>query len=184
MAQTARDRHYSHSESIHIDATPQQVWEVVTQIERTGEWSPICRAAWWKAPATGLEVGAWFCGRNEADGKIWETESLVVAAEEPAEFAWLVMGNAVRWGYTLTPEGNGTSLTESWAVQPEGFTAFGEMFGEDAETQLEVRRDAALSGIPATLRAIKRIVEDAQSSALIRSGVHGVRDPHGAAKTT
>ncbi|NGP09615.1 SRPBCC family protein [Rhodococcus sp. 14C212] len=169
MAQTARDRRYSHSESIRIDATPQQVWDVVTRIERTGEWSPICRAAWWKAPATGLEVGAWFCGRNEADGRIWETESLVVAAEEPVEFTWLVMGNAVRWSYTLTPEGDGTSLTESWAVQPEGFQAFEKMFGKDADAQLEVRRDAALSGIPATLKAIKRIVEDSRSPALIRS---------------
>jgi len=163
MAQTTRDRYYSHSESIHIDATPQQVWDVVTQIERTGEWSPVCRAAWWKAPATGLEVGAWFHGRNEADGKIWETESLVVTAEEPTEFAWLVMGNAVRWSYTLMPEANGTSLTESWAVQPAGFQVFEEMFGEDAEAQLDVRRNAALSGIPATLKAIKRIVEQARS---------------------
>ncbi|WP_186629840.1 SRPBCC family protein [Rhodococcus sp. BP22] len=169
MAQTTRDRHYSHSESIHIDAAPQQVWDVVTRIERTGEWSPICRAAWWKAPANGPEVGAWFYGRNEANGQIWETESLVVAAEEPAEFSWLVMGNAVRWSYTLMPEGNGTSLTESWAVQPEGFKVFDKMFGEDAEHQLEVRRDAALSGIPTTLKAVKRIVEEAGASELIRS---------------
>lgn len=164
MSRITRDRcYYSHSESIHIDATPQQVWDVVAQIERTGEWSPVCRAAWWKAPATGLEVGAWFHGRNEADGKIWETESLVVSAEEPAEFAWLVMGNVVRWSYRLMPEGDGTSLTESWAVQPAGFQVFEEMFGEDTEAQLGVRRDAALSGIPATLKAIKRIVEQARS---------------------
>ncbi|AXY49301.1 SRPBCC family protein [Rhodococcus ruber] len=169
MRQTARDRRYSHSESIHIDATPQQVWDVVTRIERTGEWSPVCRAAWWKAPATGLEVGAWFHGRNEADGRVWETESLVVAAEEPAEFTWLVMGNAVRWSYALTPDGNGTSLTESWAVQPEGFTLFDEMFGQDADTQLEVRREAALSGIPATLQAVKRIVERARSAEPVRA---------------
>ena len=67
------------------------------------------------------------------------------------------------------PEGNGTSLTESWAVQPEGFKVFDKMFGEDAEHQLEVRRDAALSGIPTTLKAVKRIVEEAGASELIRS---------------
>ncbi|MEV0688232.1 SRPBCC family protein [Nocardia sp. NPDC050378] len=169
MTQIARDHvYYSHSESIQIDATPQQVWDVVTRIERTGEWSPVCRAAWWKEPATGPEVGAWFIGRNEADGKVWETESLVVVAEEPAEFAWMVMGNAVRWGFTLAPAKSGTTLTESWAVQPEGFPTFREIFGDEVEAKLEVRRDAALSGIPATLRAIKQIVE-AQSSALIES---------------
>lgn len=158
--QADRDRHYSHSESLSIHASPQQVWDVVTQIERTGEWSPVCRAAWWKEPADGPEVGAWFHGRNEDGGQVWETESLVVAAEEPVEFTWVVMGNAVRWSYSLAPEGDGTILTESWAVQSEGFALFSEMFGIEAVPELEWRRDAALSGITDTLRSIKRIVEN------------------------
>lgn len=158
---TDQDSRFTYSESIRINASPQQVWDVVTDIGRTGEWSPICRTCWWKEPATGPEVGAWFHGRNEAGDQVWETESLVVAADEPKEFAWMVAGNAVRWSYVLTPEGDGTTLTESWAVQPAGFEAFREMFGDDWEAQLEVRREAALSGIPATLKAIKKIVEDA-----------------------
>lgn len=150
---------FAHSESIYVDASPQAVWAVVTDVERTGEWSPVCRAGWWKEPATGPEVGAWFHGRNEAGDRVWETVSQVVAAEEPVEFTWMVRGDAVRWSYTLAPDGNGTSLTESWAVQPAGFTLFGELFGDDADAQLELRREAALSGIPATLKAIKKIVE-------------------------
>lgn len=153
------DPRFTYSESIYVDASPQTVWDVVTDIERTGEWSPICRACWWKEPATGPEVGAWFHGRNQAGDQVWETESQVVAAEEPVEFTWKVAGNAVRWSYTLAPEGNGTSLTESWAVQPAGFEMFAEIFGNDAEAQLEVRREAALSGIPTTLKAIKGIIE-------------------------
>lgn len=158
--QAEQSARFTHSESLYIDATPQQVWNVVTDIERTGEWSPVCKACWWKEPATGPETGAWFHGRNETDERVWETESLVVAAEEPAEFTWLVGGNAVRWSYTLAPEGNGTLLTESWAVQQGGFDMFDKFFGDDALTQLEARRDAALSGIPATLQAIKKIVEN------------------------
>ncbi|MGV0838245.1 SRPBCC family protein [Mycolicibacterium thermoresistibile] len=159
---SALQERFSHSESIYIDAPPQQVWDVVTDIERTGEWSPICRACWWKEPATGPEVGAWFHGRNESGDQVWETESLVVAAEEPVEFTWMVLGNAVRWSYVLAPEGDGTTLTESWALQPAGIEGFRQMFGDDADAELEVRREAALSGIPATLQAIKKIVEDAR----------------------
>lgn len=48
-------------------------------------------------------------------------------------------------------------------METAGFQVFEEMFGEDAEAQLDVRRNAALSGIPATLKAIKRIVEQARS---------------------
>ncbi|UZG59687.1 SRPBCC family protein [Rhodococcus opacus] len=153
---------FTYSESIYVDASPQKVWDVVTDIERTGEWSPICRACWWKEPATGPEVGAWFHGRNQAGDQVWETESQVVAAEEPVEFTWVVAGNAVRWSYTLAPEGNGSSLTESWAVQTAGFEMFAEIFGNDAEAQLEMRREAALSGIPATLKAIKGVIEDSE----------------------
>ncbi|WP_251550006.1 hypothetical protein [Rhodococcus sp. 11-3] len=71
----------------------------------------------------------------------------------------MVAGNAVRWSYTLAPDGTGTSLTESWAVQPAGFEMFAERFGSEAQAQLDVRRDAALSGIPATLNAVKAIAE-------------------------
>lgn len=157
--QTDRDERFSHSESIHIDATPEQVWDVVTDIKRTGEWSPICRESWWKEPATGPEVGAWLHGRNESGDRVWETESLVTAAERPSEFTWLVGGALVRWSYTLAPAENGTTLTESWAVQDKGYKFFEKNFGDQAEKELEIRRDAALSGIPATLKAIKGIVE-------------------------
>jgi hypothetical protein len=36
----------------------------------------------------------------------------VVAADRRREFAWAVAGDRVRWGYTLTPNGTGTVLTE------------------------------------------------------------------------
>lgn len=160
MSQTDREQRYSHTESIHIDATPQQVWDVVTNVERTGEWSPVCRAAWWKEPTTGPAEGAWFHGRNESEGKVWETESLVAVANEPTEFTWLVGGDLVRWSYSLTPDGDGTSLVESWAVLPGGFEMFQNHFGDSATSELDWRRDAALSGIPATLKSIKQIVED------------------------
>ena len=157
--QSTRDERFSHSESILIDATPDQVWDVVTDVTRTGEWSPICREGWWKEPATGPEVGAWFHGRNESGDRVWETQSLVTAAEKPTEFTWMVGGAAVRWSYTLAPEESGTRLTESWQVQDKGFDFFDKQYGDNAQTELEIRRDAALSGIPETLAAIKRIVE-------------------------
>lgn len=156
---TARSARFTHSESIPIDATPQQVWDVVTDIARTGEWSPICKSCWWDHPATGPEVGAVFHGRNESAGRVWETQSRVIAADEPHEFAWMVNGNAVRWSYTIAADGDGATLTESWAVQPGGFELFAEKYGDKADAQLARRREDALSGIPATLAAIKEIVE-------------------------
>jgi hypothetical protein len=57
-------------------------------------------------------------GRNETPERTWERRSQVVAAEPGKEFAFVVGGNLVRWGYTFTPAGDGTEVTESWEVLP------------------------------------------------------------------
>jgi hypothetical protein len=150
---------YRHAESVVIDAPAREVYDLVSDIGRTGEWSPICRTCWWR-DGEGPRVGAWFVGRNEADGRVWETESQVVAADPGREFAWLVAGRYVRWGYLIEALGPDRSrLTESWEFLPAGREMFREKYGEDADARIELRRRQALTGIPATLAAIKRIAE-------------------------
>jgi hypothetical protein len=146
------------SESIFIAASPEQVYALVSDVTRTGEWSPICKACWWDE-GDGPEVGAWFTGRNETPERTWETRSQVVAATPGRSFAWQVNGDLVYWAYTMKPRDGGTLLTESWKVLPAGIAAFRERFGEQAEAELEARRLAAETGIPATLAAIKAIAE-------------------------
>ncbi len=85
------------SGSVVVDATSEQLYALVSDVTRTGEWSPICRECWWDE-GSGPEVGAWFSGRNEVPGRTWETRSQVVVAEPGREFAWQVGGNLVRWG--------------------------------------------------------------------------------------
>lgn len=146
------------SESIFISASPEDLYNLVSDITRTGEWSPICTACWWHDDA-GPREGAWFSGRNEANGRVWETKSLVVAAQPGEEFAWMVGGSLVWWSYTFEPLDGGTRLTESWEFRPEGIAMFHEKYGSDAQNQIEQRSEAARSGIPATLEAIKKIAE-------------------------
>ena len=146
------------SESIHVAVPPDELYALVSDVTRTGEWSPICRACWWDEGA-GPHVGAWFTGRNETSERTWETRSQVVAAEPGRKFAWEVNDGWVYWGYTLEPEGDGTRLTESWEFLPRGLAGFREVWGDDADTQIEIRRAAAESGIPATLAAIKTTAE-------------------------
>ena len=65
----------------------------------------------------------------------------------------------MRWGYTLEPIGEGTRLTESWKFLPAGIAGFGERFGDRADAEILKRSDAAHSGIPETLTAIKAAAE-------------------------
>lgn len=148
------------SESIFVAAPPDKVYALVSDVTRMGEWSPICKACWWDEGA-GPSVGAWFTGRNETPQRTWETRSQVVAADPGRKFAWEVNDGWVYWGYEMADEDGGTRLTESWELLPRGLTGFRERFGDQADAEIAQRREAARSGIPATLAAIKRTAETA-----------------------
>ncbi len=149
----------SHRESVTVEASTEKLYDLVSDITRTGEWSPVCTSCWWDDVVEAGQVGAWFTGRNELPDRTWETRSEVVVAERGREFAWVVGGSFVRWGFTLAPVETGTNLTESWEFLPGGIAMFEEKYGDDARVQITDRTQQALDGIPKTLRAIKRIAE-------------------------
>jgi hypothetical protein len=148
----------THSDSIVVARPPQEVYELVADITRMGEYSPICVECWWD-DGDGPNVGAHFTGRNVLPERTWETRSEVVAADPGREFAWVVGPQIARWGYAFRPADGGTEVVESWEFLPGGETIFVERFGDDAAAQIDDRYQKAVSGIPATLAAIKRAAE-------------------------
>lgn len=147
------------SDSVTVARDPEAVYALVSDVTRIGEWSPVCKACWWDDPAAGAVVGAWFTGRNVLPERTWETRSQVVAAEPGREFSWEVNDGWVRWGFTIEPDGAGSRLTQHWRFLPKGLDGFRERFGADADAQIAQRSELALSGIPATLAAIKATAE-------------------------
>ena len=147
-----------HSATIVVRTSPESLYDLLSDVTRTGEWSPVCRECTWDEGASG-QVGDRFTGRNDNGTRQWETRSEVVAADPGREFAWMVGERWVRWGYTLEVIDGGTELTESWEVLPAGFQRFADRYGDDAQRELDERTRAAHAGIPATLEAIKRIAE-------------------------
>jgi hypothetical protein len=153
----------THSDSIIVARSPDDLYALVSDITNMGDWSPICKECWWEEGA-GPRVGAWFGGRNELPERTWETRSEVVAADPGREFAFVVNGTIARWGYTFTPVDGGTEVTESWEFLPGGQTQFGEWFGDEADAQMADRYEKAKTGIPETLAAIKRAAEGQPAS--------------------
>ena len=145
-------------ESIVVARSPEALYDMVSDVTRMGEWSPVCQACWWD-DGEGPRVGAWFTGRNELPERTWETRSQVVAADRGREFAFVVGGSWVRWGYTFAAVDGGTLLTESWEFLPGGITRFHARYGDDAPAQIADRTEAAHKGIPVTLAAIKKAAE-------------------------
>lgn len=149
---------HSYAESIVIAQPPDTVYDMVADITRMGEWSPVCKTCWWDEGA-GPKVGAWFTGRNEDPDNTWETRSEVVVAEPGKEFAFVVGGTWIRWGYTFSSVEGGTEVTESWELLPAGLAMFEQHFGDKAASLIAIRTEAAHTGIPATLAALKNVAE-------------------------
>jgi hypothetical protein len=149
-----------YSDSIVVARSPEVLYEMVSDVTRMGEWSPVCQACWWD-DGDGPRAGAWFTGRNELPERTWETRSQVVAADRGREFAFEVNSGWARWGYTFTAVDSGTQVIESWEFLPAGIAGFHDRYGNGAEAQIANRTEAAHQGIPATLAAIKKAAEAA-----------------------
>jgi Polyketide cyclase / dehydrase and lipid transport len=145
------------SDSVFVARPPAELYDLVSDVTRMGEWSPICTGCRWRDDDRG--AGAWFTGHNETSERTWETESLVVAADPGREFTFVVGGDRARWSYTFLPIEGGTELTESWDFLPAGLAVFEERYGPDAPAEMQNRIQAARTGIPVTLAAIKKVAE-------------------------
>lgn len=157
---------YELSDSITIAASPAEVFDLVSDITRTGEWSAQCYQAEWN-DAAGTDpaargVGATFTGHNRKPGREWSTVSEVVTWEPGREFSWKVTSSGTVWGYRLEPvnrRDDATVLTEFTRFTEQGEAYFVEKFGEDALLEEEDRKDAATYGITETLHTLRSLVE-------------------------
>ena len=141
------------------------LYDLVSDVTRIGEWSPICTTCWWDL-GDGPRAGAWFTGRNEprkgsGDPRSpWETRAEVTVAHRGREFAFVVGGSWIRWSYKFADALGGTQVTETWTCLPQGIKRFRERFGDDADDQITQRAGGAYLGMAETLAAIKRVAEE------------------------
>ena len=107
-------------QALHMDAPPERVWALVSDVTRIGEFSPETFEARWRRGSTGPEVGARFKGhvkRNGVGPTYWTTCRVTACVpEEVFEFVVEIEGRLEaevnRWGYRLEPDVEGTWVTE------------------------------------------------------------------------
>ncbi len=106
-----------------IDASAEQIYDMVSDLPRMGEWSPECITAEWLDGATTAVVGARFVGHNHTGprGLIkWSRRGTVLAADRGREFAFATEEGGVEgtiWCYRMEPVDGGTRVTESYRVE-------------------------------------------------------------------
>lgn len=148
----------THSDSVTVNASARVVFDVVSDIGRTGEWSPTCVRCEWDDPEQ-RGVGATFTGYNETPVRAWQTTSTIIAAEPEVRFAWEVGKGFVRWSYDLRTVGSATELTQTWTFLTAGLDHFAAQYGDQASAEVERRQHQAIDDIPKSLAMIKTIAE-------------------------
>jgi hypothetical protein len=139
-------------------APPEQVWALVSDVTRIGEFSPETFEAEWLDGATGPEVGAQFRGHVKRNGKgpIYWTACTVTACEPGREFAFGVgsPGKPMNtWRYELRPAGSGTEVTESFQLSDmPALRLYWALFGW-------TRGRTNVNGMRTTLERIKAVAE-------------------------
>ena len=48
---------YTYEQSVIIEAGPEALYDLVSDITRIGEWSPVCRRCWWDEASEAGQVG-------------------------------------------------------------------------------------------------------------------------------
>ena len=146
--------------SAHVDAPPEEVWSLVADLERMGEWSPECyRVAWLDGAGSPAQPGARFKGHNRWGPVRWSMTCEVKTADPGQEVSWSTVQrgrDVVRWTYRFEPDGAGTTVTESFNVV--WLPPMARLFEDVVMVNRDRQREAAMRS---TLERIKAAAEAA-----------------------
>lgn len=111
------------SVTVHMNASPDKVWDLVSDVTKIGRYSPETFEGEWIEGSTGPAVGARFRGHVKRNGRgpTYWTKCTVTACEPGREFAFGVhTGNGPNpvntWSYKIEPAGDGADVTESFQL--------------------------------------------------------------------
>lgn len=151
--------------ALFVDATPEAVWALVSDIQLPARFSDEFDGADFLDGATSPAVGARFVGRNHhpAAGE-WETVCEIVECEPGATFGYVVgpPGDpSAQWRFELSPEGAGTRVTQWMRMGPaRSYLNVAIDAMPDKESRIIRRRLAEhRSNMEATLQGIKALLE-------------------------
>jgi uncharacterized protein YndB with AHSA1/START domain len=111
----------SGSVTVTSAATPDQVWRLLADVTRVGDWSHETHGSEWVDGATEAVVGARFRGRNRRGRTRWSRLCEVTAVEPGRQFEFRtvpsrVYNDSTSWRFDLEPTDGGCRITQSFEV--------------------------------------------------------------------
>ena len=148
---------------LHVNAPPRDVWALLADLDRMGEWSPECyQVTWLDGAGSPAEVGARFRGRNRRGPVRWSMVCEVKTVEPGSEISWSTVQRGrelVRWCYRFEPAEGGSDVTESFEVL--WLPPLARLFEDVIMVNRDRTREDAMR---ATLERIKHAAESRVSS--------------------
>jgi len=140
---------------LRVDATPELLYDLVSDVPRTPQWSPEVISCRWLDAAGGAVPGAKFTARNKKRWLTWSNRPVVQTADRGREFAITRTepgGGTIRWFYRFAPDAGGTMAVLGYRVLkpvPVGLhIILRAFFGvRDLETDLRLNMTASLDRI-------------------------------------
>jgi uncharacterized protein YndB with AHSA1/START domain len=104
-------------------ASPEQVWDLLADITRAGEWSHETRGGTWIDGATAAAPGARFRGNNRYGrrGAKWTRTCEIEAADRPSLLVWRTIPtrrypDSTRWRVEIGAVDGGTRIVQRFVV--------------------------------------------------------------------
>ncbi len=149
---------------IDINASPETVWALVSDINLPGQFSDEFQGAEWVSDTP--EVGAVFTGRNK--NKLmgeWEVPCTLTHHQINEVFAWASVSAenpAAHWRFDLTPQDNGTLLTFTMILGPgpSGLTMFIEKMPDKEAAIVHNRQTSQAANMACTVEGIRDLAEN------------------------
>jgi uncharacterized protein YndB with AHSA1/START domain len=147
------------SGTIEIAAPPENVWALVSDLPRMGEWSPENDGGEWVGGATCAETGAKFKGRNSHGKRKWTGVARINEAVAPSRLSFTVVLvgpiTGATWSYDIEPTSAGCKVTETWEdTITRPIPVIGKVL-----TGVKDRPAFAKTSIETTLAGIKKTAE-------------------------
>ncbi|MES5823723.1 SRPBCC family protein [Streptomyces sp. RG80] len=153
-----------------IEAPPEQVWALVSDIELMPHMSSELQSVEWLDGSSGPAVGARFIGRSrhEAFGE-WATTSHIVEYEPSKALAWAVedpQHPTAIWRFTLEAHDGGTVLRQWMQMGParSGLSFAIDSMPEKEQKIVFVRMREFEANMTVTLGEVKKLAEKARTS--------------------
>ena len=141
---------------VRIEATPDQVWAALTDLDRMPERSPeLVKMVPLKRG--GLRPGQWYLGINRRKAVVWPTRNVVRAVEPGRLLSWHTATSGATWIHELEAVDGGTRLVQRRPVPRLTFLSritAGSVLGGGAQ-----HADELEDGMTTTLARLKAEIE-------------------------